>query len=204
VRGDEVLPRRGRTGGAPGTSGARARREKVLAAAEALIADGAFGEATVTEPAARAGVARATVFGRFGSKRGVLEALSVRRAGGPEMRALREAFAPEDRVRLSGPSSPPRASCASARATSCSRKAVAQLEPGAVELIREQREDQRSSLTALAERLPLREDLTRPVAVATLHAVTSVEAFVEMRTHGGTSLDATRTTLTRLAETVLR
>jgi hypothetical protein len=40
--------------------------------------------------------------------------------------------------------------------------------------------------------------------VATLHAVTSVEAFVEMRTHGGTSLDATRTTLTRLAETVLR
>jgi hypothetical protein len=52
--------------------------------------------------------------------------------------------------------------------------------------------------------LPLREDLTRPVAVATLHAVTSVEAFVEMRTHGGTSLDATRTTLTRLAETVLR
>jgi hypothetical protein len=75
---------------------------------------------------------------------------------------------------------------------------------GAVELIREQREDQRSSLTALAERLPLREDLTRPVAVATLHAVTSVEAFVEMRTHGGTSLDATRTTLTRLAETVLR
>jgi len=177
----------------------------VLAAAEALIADGAFGEATVTEPAARAGVARATVFGRFGSKLGVLEALSVRRAGGPEMRALREAFAPED----------PREALRAVVAAACelwerqghillTLKAVAQLERGAVELIREQREDQRSSLTALAERLPLREDLTRPVVVATLHAVTSVEAFVEMRTHGGTSLDATRTTLTRLAETVLR
>jgi hypothetical protein len=38
-------------------------------------------------------VARATVFSRFGSKLGVLEALSERCAGGPEMRAVREAQA---------------------------------------------------------------------------------------------------------------
>jgi hypothetical protein len=48
--------------------------------------------------ARRAGVSRATVFSRFGSKLGVLEALTVRCAGGPEMRAIKSALAIEDPV----------------------------------------------------------------------------------------------------------
>jgi AcrR family transcriptional regulator len=48
--------------------------------------------------ARRAGVSRARVFARFGSKLGVLEALSLRCAGGPEMRALRDAQGVEDPV----------------------------------------------------------------------------------------------------------
>jgi AcrR family transcriptional regulator len=48
--------------------------------------------------ARRAGVSRATVFTRFGSKLGVLEALSLRCACGPEMRALRDAQGVEDPV----------------------------------------------------------------------------------------------------------
>jgi AcrR family transcriptional regulator len=48
--------------------------------------------------ARRAGVSRARVFARFGSKLGVLEALSLRCAGRPEMRALRDAQGVEDPV----------------------------------------------------------------------------------------------------------
>src|SRR5262249_55374396 len=67
--------------------------ERVLDAAAGLVAEDAFHTATMDDVARRAGVARATVFSRFGSKLGVLEALSLRCAGGPEMRAIREAQA---------------------------------------------------------------------------------------------------------------
>jgi AcrR family transcriptional regulator len=68
-------------------------RDRVLEAAEEMILSGVFAPATVTELAERADVSRATVFSRFGSKLGVLEALAVRCAGGPEMRAIRAAAA---------------------------------------------------------------------------------------------------------------
>src|SRR5215813_5982406 len=71
---------------------------RVLDAAAALVAEDAFHTATMDDLARRAGVARATVFSRFGSKLGVLEALSLRCAGGPEMRAIREAQGLEDPV----------------------------------------------------------------------------------------------------------
>jgi len=73
-------------------------RDRVLEAAEDLILKGAFAQATVTELADLAGVSRATVFSRFGSKLGVLQELSVRCAGGPEMRAIRAAVALDDPV----------------------------------------------------------------------------------------------------------
>src|SRR5262249_28310919 len=78
-------------------SGSSARtKERVLDAAAGLVGEDAFHTATMDDLARRAGVARATVFSRFGSKLGVLEALSLRCANGPEMRALREAQAVED------------------------------------------------------------------------------------------------------------
>src|SRR5215831_10120866 len=80
------------------TSASAQTSERVLDAAAELVAEDAFHTATMDELARRAGVSRATVFTRFGSKLGVLEALSVRCAGGPEMRALREAQAIEDPV----------------------------------------------------------------------------------------------------------
>src|SRR2546427_4749066 len=72
--------------------------ERVLDTAAALVAEDAFHTATMDDLARRAGVSRATVFTRFGSKLGVLEALSLRCASGPEMRALREAQGIEDPV----------------------------------------------------------------------------------------------------------
>src|SRR5262245_8740757 len=65
--------------------------ERALAAAADLVAEEAFHPATMDDLARRAGVAGATVFARCGSKLGVLEALSLRCARGPEMRAIREA-----------------------------------------------------------------------------------------------------------------
>ena len=62
-------------------------RDRVMEAAEELIMAGEFAQATVSDLADKAGVARATIFSRFGSKLGVLEALAVRCSGGPTMRA---------------------------------------------------------------------------------------------------------------------
>src|SRR5262249_26734995 len=76
-----------------GSASAAQTSERVLEAASDLVAEDAFHTATMDDLARRAGVARATVFSRFGSKLGVLEALSLRCAGGPEMRAIREAQA---------------------------------------------------------------------------------------------------------------
>lgn len=193
----------------PDPPGARATEQRVLDAAEELIGDGEFHRATVTELARRAGVARATVFGRFGSKLGVLEALATRCAGGPEIRGIREAFTVEE----------PRAAVTAVVRASCvhwerqghillTLKAVVELEPGAVALIDEQRADQRTSVEGLVTRLDeageLRPGLTADAAVAALHMITSVESFVELRTHGALAPEAVVAVLDGLATSLLR
>ena len=70
--------------------------DRVLDAAARLIRDDAFHTATMEELAAAAGVSRATVFNRFGSKLGVLQALFRRGMEGPEMQAIIDALAIED------------------------------------------------------------------------------------------------------------
>src|SRR5918999_1030095 len=72
--------------------------DRVLEAAERLIRDDAFHSATMDELAAAAGVSRATVFNRFGSKLGVLHALFTRGIESPEMEAIRAALELEDPV----------------------------------------------------------------------------------------------------------
>lgn len=177
--------------------------DAVLEAAEALILAGRFATATVADLAEQAGVSRATVFSRLGGKVGVLEALSTRCAGGPEMRGIRAAFAVDDPV----------AALDAVVTAACqlwerqghillTLKAVAELEPGAWRIIAEQREDQRSSIDGLVRRLhevaPIR-GLTRAQATAGLHQITSVEAFMELRRNAGMSLASTRHTMTAMA-----
>lgn len=182
-------------------------RDRVLEAAEDMILAGQFAQATVTELAEKADVSRATVFSRFGSKLGVLQALSVRCAGGPEMRAIRAAVALPD---------PVAAVLAIVDASSeiwelqghilLTLKAVAELEPGAIELIDEQRRDQRESLRHIVRGLE-REgrigDLSRDQAVAALHLITSVESFMELRRNAGLSLAATKRVLTTMVTGLL-
>jgi AcrR family transcriptional regulator len=185
-----------------------ATETRVLAAAEEMIKSGFFHRATVSDLAEKASVARATVFGRFKSKLGVLEALSTRCAGGPEIRAIREAFAADD----------PRAAVPAVVAAACAfwerqghilvtLKAIVELESGALAIIEAQREDQASSCATLAKRLQragaLRPGLRAAAAGPMLHMLTSVESFLELRRHGGMSLDATRAALTELAQSLL-
>ena len=143
--------------------------------------------------ARRAGVARATVFTRFGSKLGVLEALSLRCAGGPEMRALREAqkieepIAALDRLLEAGCDLWEKEGYIMVQL-----KAILVLEPDATAIIDAQYEDQRSGMQGLARRLAraglLREGWTQTRATAALHALTSVETFMLLRRNHGLTL----------------
>ena len=178
-------------------------RDRVLEAAEVLILNGGFTQASVAELAAAADVSRATVFSRFGSKLGVLEALSVRCAGGPKMRAIRDALTiadPADAVR--------------ATITACCEhwelqghilltlKAVSELEPGALRLIDEQRADQLTSIEQLVQRLDKAGRLNgmpRVQATSMLHLITSVESFMELRRNAGLTLPVTKRVLITMA-----
>jgi len=181
-----------------------ASRDRVLEAAEDLIMSGDFAQATVADLADKAGVARATVFSRFGSKLGVLETLAVRCSGGPTMRAIYDAVAVEDPV----------ASLRALVIAACDHwelqghilltlKAVAELEPGAIEMIENQRNEQRASMEHIARGLGRQgrlRDLTAAQAASALHLVTSVESFMELRRNAGLSLGATKKVLMALIE----
>lgn len=191
------------------SQGASRTRESVLDAAEALVHEDRFHTSTMDEVAERAGVSRATLFSRFGSRLGVLEALNTRCAGSSEIRALHEALAIED----------PIASLEALVDASCQvwerwggvqrhLRAIVVLEPEVRPLIEEQRAFQRRSLQALAgdlaERPGLREGLSVRRAAVTLHMLTGLEAFIELRREGDLSLRQTIDTIRELALALLR
>jgi AcrR family transcriptional regulator len=174
-------------------------RQRVLDAADELIVNGEFASATVTELADRAGVSRATVFSRFGSKLGVLQELSVRCSGGPEMRAIRAAAALEDPV--DAVRAIVEASCNHWEIQAhimLTLKAVVELEPGVDQMIDAQRRDQRGVMENLARGLKRAghlNGLTVDEAASSLHLITSVETFVELRRNAALSLSATKKVL---------
>lgn len=183
--------------------------EQVLDAAQDMVRAGEFHSATMEDLASRAGVSRATLFARFGSRLGVLDALNVRCADSTEIAELHRALGIED----------PAERLHAVIAASCKvwerwgdvqrhLRAVVVLEPEVRPLIEAQREFQRSSLRALADGLARDERLVSGIsanrAAVTLHMLTGLEAFVELRHEGGLSLDATIVTLRRLAAGLLR
>jgi AcrR family transcriptional regulator len=183
--------------------------DSVLDAAERLIRAGEFHSTTVEALAEEAGISRATVFNRFGSKLGVLEALVERCFTGPEMRAIKQALELEDPV--AALEATIEASCAIWEARGFIVEhlyAIVVLEPGAAVLINEVEADQRSDLHGLTRRLA-RADRLRPGrgearATATLHMLTSLETFLRLRRTYGLSLRQTRETIAELALTLLR
>jgi AcrR family transcriptional regulator len=183
--------------------------DRVLEAAERLIKEGTFHAATMDELAAAAGVSRATVFNRFGSKLGVLEALFTRGMEGPEMAAIQEALALEDPV--AALDAVVEAGCAIWEACGYvvqQLQAIGVLEPVAASLVDRQRDEQRADLQGLTRRLAkadkLRPGLSEARATATLHMLTSLESFLWLRQSYGLSLRRTGETLVELARTALR
>ena len=183
--------------------------DRVLEAAERLIKEDAFHAATMDELAVAAGVSRATIFNRFGSKLGVLEALFTRGMEGAEMAAIQEALELEDPV--AALDAVVEAGCAIWEACGFvvqQLQAVAVLEPDAAALIDRQRDEQRADLQALTRRLAkagrLRSGLSQARATATLHMLTSLESFLWLREGYGLSPRQTRETLAELARTLLR
>jgi len=194
------------------TAGSKRRNaesvDRVLEAAERLIRAGEFHTATMEDLASEAGVSRATVFNRFGSKLGVLQALFTRGMEGPEMDAIGAALEIEDPV----------ASLEAVIEAACAiwenqdfihehLQAIAVLEPEASALVQEQLDEQRADLQGLARRLAragrLRPGLSEARAVATLHMLTSLETFLWLRRKYGLSLRQTRQTIAELARTLL-
>jgi AcrR family transcriptional regulator len=195
------------------TASRRRRRpqsvDRVLDASERLIRDDAFHTATMDELAEAAGVSRATVFNRFGSKLGVLQTLFTRCLESPEMEAIEEAFALEDPVEALDAII--EASCEMWEAHGFIQEqlqAIVILEPEASALVEEQKEEQRAGLLALTRRLAradrLRRGLGEARATATLHMLTSLESFLWLRREYRLSLRQTRDTLAGLAGMLLR
>ena len=180
----------------------------MLEAAERLSRADAFHSATMDELAAAAGVSRATVFNRFGSKLGVLQTLFTRSTESPEMGAIDEALAIEDPVAaleaLIG------AACAIWDAHGYIHEqlqAIVVLEPDASAPLEKHGEQQRSDLQGLTRRLAradrLRPGLGEARATATLQMLTSLESFLCLRRQHNLSLRQTRETLAELARTLL-
>src|SRR5918996_3305760 len=182
--------------------------ERVLHAAEGLIRTNRFHTTTMDELAAAAGVSRATVFNRFGSKLGVLQVLFTRAMEGPEMEAIRSALELEDPV--ASLDAVIEASCAIWESQAYIHEqlqAIVVLEPEASALVHEQQELQRAEIQGLVRRLArgghLRPGLTEARAAAALHALTSLETFLRLRRDHGLSLRQTRETIAELARALL-
>jgi AcrR family transcriptional regulator len=183
--------------------------ERVLRVAERFIKEGKFHAATIDELAVAAGVSRATVFNRFGSKLGILEALADRAYASPEMVALQEALKLDDAVEAL--EAMIAAACAIWEAQGFVHEqlnAIVVLEPAAAGLVEEQEVQQRAEIEGVVRRLArdgrLRAGLGEARAVATLHMLTSLESFLRLRRDHGLSLRQTRDTVTELGRTLLR
>ena len=181
----------------------------MLEASEALIREDVFPSATMDELAAASGVSRATIFNRFGSKLGVLQALYTRCVESPEMEAVRAAFELEDPVMALD--AVIETACAMWEAHGLIQEhlqAIVILEPGASDVVEQQKDEQRADLQDLTRRLAragrLRPGLGEARVGATLHMLTSLEAFLWLRREYGLSLRQTRDTIVELAHQLLR
>jgi hypothetical protein len=134
----------------------------------------------------------------------VLETLAVRCSGGPTMQAIRQAVALEDPVAAVRALVPASADHWELQGhILLTIKAIAELEPGAIEMVDDQRKDQRESMEDLARRLDAAGrlgELNRAQAASALHLVTSVESFMELRRNAGLSLSATKKVLVAMVE----
>ena len=163
----------------------RDTREQIVAAVRDLLEEGVFHETTVEEVAARAGVARATLYQHFGSRLGLVDAMCETFGRNPVLQVLKrtgdldelfanvvEFWSAEERVLapLYG---------------------VAGVDPAARDLVERQRRDRygviRRLVGALENESRLAGGVTSRDAFAVLAVLTSLETYLELRRHAGLS-----------------
>ena len=168
-------------------------RAQILQAVRDLLAEGTFHETTVEEVAERAGVSRATLYGHFGSRIGLVDAMCESFDANPALIALRETddldlwvervvdfWAAEEKVlvQLYG---------------------AAAVDPAAHALVDRQTRDRYAELRALLVKL----DRKGPETFAALAMLTSFETYVELRRRAGRSKRDVVTMLRRHAGAAL-
>jgi AcrR family transcriptional regulator len=190
------------------TEGSSDTYERIVTAAEQMVRAGEFHSATMDELAEKAGVSRATVFSRFGSRLGILEALKVRCSTSSEMQELQESLMIENPDELI--ESAIRASSRYWEQWGNVHRhlhAIVALEPEVRPLVADQRQSQREGVDYLVRRLNdaglLAHGMTPKRAAITLHMLSNIETFTELRVESGLSLDQTIATITALARTLL-
>jgi AcrR family transcriptional regulator len=143
----------------------------------ALLEEGTFHETTVEEVAERAGVSRATLYGHFGSRVGLVDAMCESFDANPALIALRETDDLDlwlERV---------------VEFWSAEEKILVQLygaaavDPAARALVERQTRDRYAELKALLRKLGSGE----PEHLAALALLTSFETYLELRRRGGRS-----------------
>jgi AcrR family transcriptional regulator len=154
-----------------------ASRERILAAVRSLLEEGSFHETTVEEVAGRAGVSRATLYGHFGSRLGLVDAMCESFDANPALIALRETADLDlwlERV---------------VDFWASEEKALAQLygaaavDPAARALVERQTRDRYGELSALLRAL----GRDTAGALAALGILTSFETYLELRRRLGKS-----------------
>jgi AcrR family transcriptional regulator len=183
-------------------------RGRVVAAVRELLQEGAFHEATVEQVAARAGVSRATLYGHFGSRLGLVDAICETFDANPELVAVR------DTVREPDVGAALDRSIAHAVAFWASEEAVleplygaAAIDPAARDLVARQRADRRTEFGHLLGRLEeagrLRPELSSAEALGVLLVLTSFETFRELRRLAGLGERDVTATLQLAAQALL-
>jgi AcrR family transcriptional regulator len=170
-----------------------------MGAVRDLLADGTFHESTVEEVAAKAGVARATLYQHFGSRLALVDAICETFAENPALVALRQAVELEDAdAALDQLIANAVRFWASEEAILRQLYGAAAIDPSAAALVERQTNDRRGELQRLLARLReagrLGPELSDRTALALLLVLTSFETFEELRRRGGLpERDVTRT-----------
>jgi AcrR family transcriptional regulator len=184
-------------------------RDKIMGAVRDLLADGTFHESTVEEVAAKAGVARATLYQHFGSRLALVDAICETFAENPVLVTLRQAVELEDAdAALDQLIANAVRFWASEEAILRQLYGAAAIDPSAAALVERQTSDRRGELQLLLARLReagrLGPELPDRTTLALLLVLTSFETFEELRRRGGLPERDVTGTLQAAARAMLR
>src|SRR5438128_229860 len=156
-----------------------ATRERIMSAVRELLAEGSFHESTVEEVAARAGVARATLYQHFGSRLGLVDAICELLGESDALRRLRTTVEVDDFLANSV------GFWAAHEKLLSELYGVAAVDPAANALVERQRRDRQAEVRRLVrdllDRGALGADIAERSAFAVLSLLTSFETYRELR-----------------------